>query len=63
MFDESCVYHIYNRANGSENLFREEKNYDFFLTRYKKYIQPFKEIHKMYVTDDLIRSIDIGALD
>lgn len=33
-------YHIYNRANGSENLFREEANYLRFLELYDKYISP-----------------------
>jgi len=33
-------YHIYNRANGSENLFREEANYIRFLELYDKYISP-----------------------
>jgi REP element-mobilizing transposase RayT len=31
-------YHIYNHANGSENIFREEKNYRFFLQKYGKYL-------------------------
>ena len=36
-------YHIYNHANGFENLFRETKNYHFFLEKYKKHIQPIAE--------------------
>lgn len=31
-------YHIYNHANGSENIFREEENYRFFLQQYEKYL-------------------------
>jgi REP element-mobilizing transposase RayT len=31
-------YHIYNHANGSENIFREEENYRFFLQQYDKYL-------------------------
>ena len=34
------IYHIYNHANGSENLFREEDNYRYFLQQYKTYIHP-----------------------
>ncbi|MEL7004203.1 MAG: hypothetical protein AAFN93_15900 [Bacteroidota bacterium] len=30
-------YHIYTHANGFENIFREEKNYAYFLKRYKYY--------------------------
>jgi len=34
------TYHIYNQANGSENLFKENENYRYFLQQYKKYIHP-----------------------
>ncbi len=33
-------YHIYTHANGSENLFREEENYRYFLQRFRKFIPP-----------------------
>ena len=33
-------YHLYNRANGSENLFREGADYLRFLRLYDKYISP-----------------------
>jgi len=36
----STFYHIYNHANGSENLFREKENYRFFLEKWGKYIEP-----------------------
>ena len=32
------TYHVYNHANGSDNIFREEDNYRFFEERYKKYM-------------------------
>jgi hypothetical protein len=34
------VYHVYNRAVGEEDLFREERNYAFFLTRYRHHVAP-----------------------
>ncbi len=37
--EPSCYYHIYNRGNNRENIFREEKNYSFFLKQYVKYIE------------------------
>jgi len=40
MFQPTSTYHIYNRANGHENLFREEKNYYYFLEKYYNYIFP-----------------------
>ncbi len=36
-------YHIYNHANGDDNLFREQKNYDYFLVKYKQHISPIAE--------------------
>jgi REP element-mobilizing transposase RayT len=36
-------YHIYNHANGDEDIFKEERNYQYFLEKYKKYIHPIAE--------------------
>jgi REP element-mobilizing transposase RayT len=32
------MYHIYNRAVGSENLFKSVRNYKYFLSKYDEYI-------------------------
>ena len=32
------IYHIYNRGINGENLFREERNYRFFMKRYAHYL-------------------------
>lgn len=32
------LYHIYNRGNGKENIFIEERNYFYFLVQYEKYL-------------------------
>ena len=34
------MYHIYNRGNNKENLFKEEKNYNYFLQLWKRHIVP-----------------------
>ena len=34
------TYHIYSRGNNRENLFHEQKNYDYFLSLYVKHIVP-----------------------
>ena len=34
------VYHLFNHADGIENLFREDRNYTFFLEKYRKYAMP-----------------------
>jgi REP element-mobilizing transposase RayT len=34
-------YHIYNRGNPPENLFRDEENYGYFLARYSYYLSAY----------------------
>lgn len=34
------TYHIYNHANGFENLFREPGNYTFFIEKLQQYLLP-----------------------
>jgi putative transposase len=38
LFD--TYYHIYNRGNNRENIFVEERNYEYFLKLYEKHITP-----------------------
>lgn len=33
-------YHIYNRGINGEDLFKEERNYDYFLEKYAQYVSP-----------------------
>lgn len=39
------TYHIYNRANGSENIFREARNYNYFLQQYTRFIEPIVDTY------------------
>ncbi len=41
--EENVIYHIYNRANGKENLFSQDENYRYFLEKWKKYL-PYLEV-------------------
>ncbi|MFK5857452.1 MAG: hypothetical protein QM503_15085 [Bacteroidota bacterium] len=34
------IYHIYNHSNGNDLLFKDDKNYVFFLARFRKFISP-----------------------
>ena len=36
-------FHIYNRGNNRENLFYEERNYEYFLKQYIKHIVPIAQ--------------------
>ena len=36
-------YHIYNRGINSENIFKENRNHEYFLTLYNKHIDPIAE--------------------
>jgi len=38
-------YHIFNHANGFENVFREDENFRFFLEKYRIYINPIAETY------------------
>ncbi len=35
-----CYYHIYNRGNNREDLFRQERNYRYFLQLYARHVIP-----------------------
>ncbi len=35
-----CYYHIHNRGNNKENIFKEPRNYNYFLLLWKKHIEP-----------------------
>ncbi|MCX6120396.1 MAG: transposase [Ignavibacteriales bacterium] len=41
--EQGKYYHIYNRGNNRENLFYENRNYDYFLQQYTKHIVPIAE--------------------
>jgi len=36
-------YHVYNRGNNKETIFKESINYDYFLSLWSKYIDPIAE--------------------
>lgn len=40
-FYEDGLYHVYNRTNNKELLFKSTENKIFFLKQYKKYLNPF----------------------
>lgn len=40
-FLENRIYHVYNRTNNKEHLFRKQDNYLFFLEKYDHYLSPF----------------------
>ncbi len=33
------IYHIFNRGNNGEDIFKERKNYNYFLLKYKEYCE------------------------
>jgi putative transposase len=38
-------YHVYNRGNSGESLFREERNYPYFLKLHGRFIEPVAETY------------------
>jgi putative transposase len=43
--EQDKFYHIYNRGNNKENIFFEERNYQYFLKLFDKYLSPFVDIY------------------
>jgi REP element-mobilizing transposase RayT len=39
------IYHIYNRGINGENIFKEERNYRYFLEKYAKCISPIADTY------------------
>src|SRR5437870_4440337 len=44
ILEPTHYYHVYNHAVGDENLFNNEKDYQYFLTRMKEYILPISDV-------------------
>lgn len=40
LFEPDGFYYIYNHANGNENIFINDDNYQFFLQKFNLYINP-----------------------
>jgi REP element-mobilizing transposase RayT len=40
-FYENQYYHLYNRTNNEESLFRSDENYLFFLKKYRFYLDDY----------------------
>lgn len=44
-FEFESVYHIFSHVNGTEIIFRETSNYQYFLEKLEKYILPVADIY------------------
>jgi len=45
ILQNGCFYHVYNRGNNKETLFKEDANYTYFLILIKKYIIPVADVY------------------
>jgi putative transposase len=45
MLEAGKYYHIFNRGNNREDIFKEEKNYAYFLKLYEHHIGPIAETY------------------
>jgi REP element-mobilizing transposase RayT len=43
LLEPERTYHIWTHANGSENLFRYDENFRYFLKRYQHHVHPVVE--------------------
>lgn len=39
------LYHIYNRGINGEQLFKEERNYPYFLVKFQKFVSPIAHVY------------------
>ena len=39
------IYHVYNRTNNKEELFLDDENKKFFLSKYQEYLSPFVDTY------------------
>ena len=44
-FEYENIYHVYNKTNNRELLFRSDKNYLHFLSLFSKYVSPFADMY------------------
>ncbi len=45
IFEHGVVYPVFKRGNNKEDIFKEEKNYVYFLSLLQKYVLPVAEIY------------------
>lgn len=55
-FEANTVYHVFNHGHAKDLIFREDKNYEFFLKKYGKYIS---SIGDNYTYEKYFHSIDL----
>lgn len=44
-FESGNYYHIFNRGNNKENIFKENLNYNYFIQLIQRYIAPTANIY------------------
>lgn len=73
----NSIYHLFNHAVGSDNLFRQRDNYRYFLKRYADYISPVCDtfayclmpnhfhflIRVRAVAELQVRAVELGKID
>jgi REP element-mobilizing transposase RayT len=51
-FEYNRFYHVFNRGNNSESIFKEQRNYDLFLGLIKKYLLPVADVYAYCLMDN-----------
>lgn len=44
-FEPGCFYHVYNHGNGSDDIFRCDENYEYFLEKYAEHMKSVAETY------------------
>lgn len=45
VLEPGCTYHVFNRGNNKETIFKEEENYHYFFGLIAKYLLPVAKIY------------------
>ena len=65
-FESSSFYHLYNRGNNKEHIFKKDDNYFYFLTLVRKHLLSICNIYSYCLLPNhfhfIIRIKDIEAL-
>ena len=57
------TYHIYNRGNNGENLFRADSDYRIFLQQYRRHIEPVCETFAYCLMPNHVHLIAVPATE
>ena len=66
MLEEGAVYHIFNRGNNKENIFKTDENYYYFINKTRFFLKPYCDLYAYCLMPNhfhfLLRIKDVNEL-